>query len=470
MKVESKNNTKKIEGLFINQSIIFKNKNFEFFEEIYKTVILIIIKALNKITPNEVCQKKGKEKIRFINKQILFYYLLIISLITTINFKHSIIYKDSIVTLRVYNGQQQKIFNSGTKPNEVWIDNIKQQNVSNSYQLEPTNIVKLKWTNEINDCYFMFYGCNSIIEMNFTNFDATNCSTTAGMFRNCTSLKSLDLSGFKTSNTLKAMNNMFWNSSSLVSLNLSSFDTSCVTNFGHLFCNCQSLEWIDISNFNTENVKYLDNMFKGCKNLVSVNLSNFNTSKVAFMDNMFNGCESLKIIDFSNLDVTSVTNINATYVTDNIFSNCKNLEYLNIQNLNSNINLDNTFFKGSSKNLILCNEKDNIELSKIKISNNSDCKLNRCYNNYSNYNNKINTQGYDNNFGFESLLNNQCMINYIDPSKESSISTFDVILNKIENLFTSKEYDTSEIENGINDIIIYENMIVTLTSTKNQKN
>ena len=210
MKVESKNNTKKIEGLFINQSIIFKNKNFEFFEEIYKTVILIIIKALNKITPNEVCQKKRKEKIRFINKQILFYYLLIISLITTINFKHSIIYKDSIVTLRVYNGQQQKIFNSGTKPNEVWIDNIKQQNVSNSYQLEPTNIVKLKWTNEINDCHFMFYGCNLIIEMNFTNFDATNCSTTEGMFRNCTSLKSLDLSGFKTSNTLKAMNNMFY--------------------------------------------------------------------------------------------------------------------------------------------------------------------------------------------------------------------------------------------------------------------
>ena len=210
MKVESKNNTKKIEGLFINQSIIFKNKNFEFFEEIYKTVILIIIKALNKITPNEVCQKKRKEKIRFINKQILFYYLLIISLITTINFKHSIIYKDSIVTLRVYNGQQQKIFNSGTKPNEVWIDNIKQQNVSNSYQLDPTNIVKLIWTNKINNCSFMFYGCNSIIEMNFTNFDATNCSTTAGMFRNCTSLKSLDLSGFKTSNTLKAMNNMFY--------------------------------------------------------------------------------------------------------------------------------------------------------------------------------------------------------------------------------------------------------------------
>ena len=74
MKVESKNNTKKIEGLFINQSIIFKNKNFEFFEEIYKTVILIIIKALNKITPNEVCQKKGKKKLDLLTNK---YYFII---------------------------------------------------------------------------------------------------------------------------------------------------------------------------------------------------------------------------------------------------------------------------------------------------------------------------------------------------------------------------------------------------------
>ena len=45
-----------------------------------------------------------------------------------------------------------------------------------------------------------------------------------------------------------------------------------------------------------------------------------------------------------------------------------------------------------------------------------------------------------------------------------------ILLEKIDNLFTSEKFDTSEIENGKNDIIKYKHMIVTLTSTKNQKN
>ena len=411
---------------------------------------------MKKISKNEIFQKGIIYKIKFNKKELLFNYLIILLLILIIFLAKC---QDSIITLKVSETGLQKIFNSGTKPDEVLIDNIS-QNITNSYQLEPTNIVKLIWTNEIIDCKYMFYGCDTILEMNLDNFDATNCTSTQGMFRNCTSLKSLDLSGFKTSKSLKAMNNMFWNCFSLISLNLSTFDTSNVSNFGYLFCNCQSLEWIDVSNINTENLNFLDNMFNGCKNLTSVNLSNFNTSKVKKMDKMFSGCESLKIIDFYNLDVTSVTNIN---ITDNIFTNCTNLEYINIQNLNSNINLDNKFLSGTPINLIVCNANDNIELSKIKLTNNSDCRINRCYNNNFNTNN-LET---NNDFGIVNLLNDSCMVNYIDKSEENS---FDDILNKIENLFTSKGYDTSEIENGKNEIIKYQHMTITLTSTKNQKN
>ena len=61
------------------------------------------------------------------------------------------------------------------------------------------------------------------------------------------------------------------------------------------------------------------------------------------------------------------------------------------------------------------------------------------------------------------------MINYIDIKQDSSPIIFDNILKKIEYIFTSKEYDTSEIENGRNNIFKYKNMTVTLTSTKNQK-
>ena len=70
----------------------------------------------------------------------------------------------------------------------------------------------------------------------------------------------------------------------------------------------------------------------------------------------------------------------------------------------------------------------------------------------------------------ESLLNSSCKVNYIDIPEENNVNFFDVILKKIKNIIISEEYDTSEIENGKNDIIKYKNMKITLTSTKNQKN
>ena len=388
MKVEPKNKKKKKEQI-INSRLVLKIKNFEYIREIYIILNKKIKNVINKIYKDKIYQKERLKKFKFIKKDLLFYDLIILFLFS-IDFlnvcQNLLIYKYSIITLKVSQNGNQKIFFYGTKPTEIYIDDINQSIVNNnSYLLNSTNIVKLIWNNEINICNSMFKECNSIIEMNFTNFEATICSSIESMFRNCSSLISLDLSGFKTSNLLNNIANMFWGCKSLISLNLSTFDTSNVNNFGHLFCDCESLKWIDISNFNTEKVNYIDNMFNGCKNLISLNLSHFNTSKVIFMDYMFSGCESLKIIDFSYLDVTSVTNINVTYVTDNVFINCTNLEYVNIKNLNSNINLENKFFSGSPINLTVCNEDDKIELSKIKLNNNSDCRLNRCYNNIDDY-------------------------------------------------------------------------------------
>ena len=282
-----------------------------------------------------------KDKIFFhkISKCYNIIILLISLLISTFyefNCQNIIISKDSLITLRVSKSGEQKIFNSGTFPefpDAIFIDNNQQKSIKNYYDLNYTNVVTLKWTNEINSCYRMFQGCDSIVEINFTNFNAKNCEKFTEMFNDCHSLISLDFSGFITSNKLISLSNMFKNCYSLISLNLSTFDTSNVTNFGNMFCNCKFLARIEISNFNKENVKNIEHMFYGCKNLVSLNLSHFNTSKVKKMDNIFNGCESLKIIDFSNLDICIDTIIN------DMFKNCSNLEYINIKNMNTNINL-----------------------------------------------------------------------------------------------------------------------------------
>ena len=300
-----------------------------------KPIIYTNLKNNSNITINKI---KNKEVSIFIAKQFIIYNLIIIliSNFFKLNCLKSITSKDSIITLKVCQSGSQKIFNQGTRPDEILIDE-QSKSLENSYDLTPNDIVTLKWKYNIIDCSNMFKLCNSIIEMNFSKFDATQCSTFDNMFFDCDSLISLDLSGVITSKNLTSLANMFRGCHALISLNLSTFDTSNVVNFGHLFCDCYSLRWIDVSNLNTEKVELIDNMFNGCKKLTSINISNFNTSKVTFMDYMFKDCESLKIIDFSHLDVTKITNLNNL---QNVFLDCNNLEYINLENLKSNVNLE----------------------------------------------------------------------------------------------------------------------------------
>ena len=55
-------------------------------------------------------------------------------------------------------------------------------------------------------------------------------------------------------------------------------------------------------------------------------------------------------------------------------------------------------------------------------------------------------------------------------SKENVIKYYDVILEEIEKLFTSENYDTSNIDKGIDEIIGIEKMNITFTTIQNQKN
>ena len=82
-------------------------------------------------------------------------------------------------------------------------------------------------------------------------------------------------------------NSMFYYMTSLTSLNLSSFDTSNVTNMSGMFSYVYGLTNLDLSNFNTSNVTDMGYMFNEMNNLTILDLSNFNTSKVTDMTSMF---------------------------------------------------------------------------------------------------------------------------------------------------------------------------------------
>jgi len=140
----------------------------------------------------------------------------------------------------------------------------------------------------------MFYDCNSLININLSNFKTQNVTNMSYKFYNCSSLTNINLSNINTQNTTN-ISYMFYKCLSLTNINLSNFNTQNVINMSYLFYNCSSLTNINLSNFNTQNATNMSYMFYNCSSLTNINLSNFNTKNVTNMSYMFSYCSSLKI-------------------------------------------------------------------------------------------------------------------------------------------------------------------------------
>ena len=168
------------------------------------------------------------------------------------------------------------------------------------------------------------------------------------MFRNMSSLISLNLSNFDTSKVTN-MSYMFFNTSSLALLNLSNFDTSQVMNMDSIFRGMTNLTTIDLSNFDTSKVTDMSSMFSDMHNLTTLNLSNFNTSKVMYMNRMFSDMHNLANLNISNFDTSQVTDMH------DMFSNVRNLTTLNLSNFNTSRVTDMGFMFYHMSSLISLN-------------------------------------------------------------------------------------------------------------------
>ena len=171
----------------------------------------------------------------------------------------------------------------------------------------------------VTSMYNMFDGCSSLTSLDVSGFDTSAVTSMDYMFQNCSSLTSLDLSNFDTS-AVTDMRDMFNGCSSLTSLDVSSFNTSAITNTWKMFDGCSSLTSLDVSGFDTSAVTSMDYMFQNCSSLTSLDLSNFDTSKVTSMGSTFDGCSSLTSLDVSGFDISKVT-----YRAD-MFKNCPALK------------------------------------------------------------------------------------------------------------------------------------------------
>lgn len=136
-------------------------------------------------------------------------------------------------------------------------------------------------TSKVTSMGNMFYGCSSLTSLDVSSFNTSKVnsySSFADMFDGCSSLKALDLSNFDFSNTYASqysgLYGLLRNCKNLKTIKLPAtvtFNNSGVS-FMFMFYGCSSLISLDLSGFDTSNVQYMDNMFSNCWKLTNLTL------------------------------------------------------------------------------------------------------------------------------------------------------------------------------------------------------
>ncbi|EAF4817417.1 BspA family leucine-rich repeat surface protein [Listeria monocytogenes] len=174
----------------------------------------------------------------------------------------------------------------------------------------------------------MFKNCSNLMEVDLSGLDTSAVTTMWDMFNSCRELEELDVSHFDTSSVTN-MSYMFYDNRNLEVLDVSNLDTSSVTNMYAMFEECTSLEELDVSHFDTSSVTDMYRVFNGCEKLKKLDVSNFDTSSANAMVQMFRNCSALEKLDVSNFNTSLVTDMRA------MFAGCTSLEVLDVSNFDT---------------------------------------------------------------------------------------------------------------------------------------
>ncbi len=89
---------------------------------------------------------------------------------------------------------------------------------------------------------FMFYGCSSLVSVDLSELDLSYVTSTDCMFGKCVNLRSVNLNGCKISRRLQNMTAMFRDCTSLTTLDLSQIDLSSKPTIDNIFDGCTGLQ------------------------------------------------------------------------------------------------------------------------------------------------------------------------------------------------------------------------------------
>ena len=184
-----------------------------------------------------------------------------------------------------------------------------------------------------------FSSMSSIIGLD--NLNTTDLLSVRGMFENCSSLTSLDLSTLDLSN-VQDFGYMFSRCYNLKTLILDGIDTSNATDMEYMFAQCKKLTPLNLPAMNTGKVTSMKGLLEGCQALSEIDLSTVSTASVTNMESMFAGCTGLTTLDVNTFDMTKVT------TTASMFQGCSSLGTIYCENTWNMATSDNMFLGCSS--------------------------------------------------------------------------------------------------------------------------
>jgi len=310
-----------------------------------------------------------------------FIFLLIIVLVNLIsitNVRNLNNYISEIHLVIKGKGTQNILNNDfNTNPSEVIVNGISKVNscIKTCDLDEDINKVTIKFEEQIKSCNKMFNNLQNIIEIDLSNFDASEVITMEWMFYYCKNLEKINFGNINTSSVEK-MNKLFYKCEKLISIDLSNFDTSKVNNMEWMFADCINLKYLDLSNFDTLNLIDMSEMFYNCQSLIYLNLNSFHLNESVKIVNILNFispyvkiCANDETIINKFSTISKKSNCTDKCFTPNIKIDIKNNQCIE-SCLNNKYELNNICYKECPKVSFLLSDK---ELNDYNFENIKEC-------------------------------------------------------------------------------------------------
>ena len=401
---------------------------------------------------------------------------------------------DNIIEIDLSNFDASKVKNMSKMFNEC-------------LNIEKINLGKIN-TSSVQNMYRLFHNCTKLTSIDVSNFDTSSVTNMEAMFAYCHKLITVNVSNFDTSNVI-SMQGLFYLCYDLKYLDLSSFNTPSLNNIDLSFANDLSLVYINFKSLTIkENTISSSMFFNISENLVICiqdNYSKYKLSelipslKINCLHECFNN-SNMKVNLQNGRCINNCKESGNKYELNNLcYEICPNTSFLS--NYNEYLCLDksseDSYYFDNDKNVykecyktckrcnkggnetnhncIECNDNYPIKLQKSNYSNCYHCTYYYYFDNYSNH-----FCTNDNNCPVEYPLldKRECKISnekIIEDTiksinKKDEINYYDTILKNIEDIFTSENYVTSKLDDGVDEIIEIDKLKVILTTSQNQKN